>query len=191
MYLLINIVGGKMVTYGKSFRIAIGVLLLVIVEGLFIGTVYSADIKIGSVNIQKAVNECNAGKEAKKALTKDVEKFQRLIAEKQKDLQDMKELLEKQGSMLSPEAREAREKELQTRLRDFQRWGEDIQNEINQKRIEMERNISIGFQKVIQKLGADEGYTLILEKNENIVLFTSKSTDITDLVIKAYDAQKK
>lgn len=180
-----------MVTYGKSFRIAIGVLLLVIVEGLFIGTVYSADIKIGSVDIQKAVNECNAGKEAKKALTKDVEKFQRLIAEKQKDLQDMKELLEKQGSMLSPEAREAREKELQTRLRDFQRWGEDIQNEINQKRIEMERNISIGFQKVIQKLGADEGYTLILEKNENIVLFTSKSTDITDLVIKAYDAQKK
>jgi Skp family chaperone for outer membrane proteins len=40
-------------------------------------------------------------------------------------------------------------------------------------------------------LGADEGYTLILEKNDNIVLFTSKSTDITDLVIKAYDAQKK
>jgi len=180
-----------MVMYGKSFRIAIGVLLLVIVGGLFIGTVYSADIKIGSVDIQKAVNECNAGKEAKKALTKDVEKFQRFIAEKQKDLQDMKELLEKQGSMLSPEAREAREKELQTRLRDFQRWGEDIQNEINQKRIEIERNISIGFQKVIQKLGADEGYTLILEKNENIVLFTSKSTDITDLVIKAYDAQKK
>jgi len=180
-----------MVMYGKSFRIAIGVLLLVIVGGLFIGTVYSADIKIGSVDIQKAVNECNAGKEAKKALTKDVEKFQRLIAEKQKDLQDMKELLEKQGSMLSPEAREAREKELQTRLRDFQRWGEDIQNEINQKRIEMERNIFIGLQKVIQKLGADEGYTLILEKNENIVLFTSKSTDITDLVIKAYDAQKK
>ena len=180
-----------MATYGKSFRIAIGVLLLVIVGGLFIGTVYSADIKIGSVDIQKAVNECNAGKEAKKALTKDVEKFQRLIAEKQKDLQDMKELLEKQGSMLSPEAREAREKELQTRLRDFQRWGEDIQNELNQKRIEMERNISIGLQKVIQKLGADEGYTLILEKNDNIVLFTSKSTDITDLVIKAYDAQKK
>jgi outer membrane protein len=191
MYLLINIMGGKMATYGKSFRIAIGVLLLVIVGGLFIGTVYSADIKIGSVDIQKAVNECNAGKEAKKALTKDVEKFQRLIAEKQKDLQDMKELLEKQGSMLSPEAREAREKELQTRLRDFQRWGEDIQNELNQKRIEMERNISIGLQKVIQKLGADEGYTLILEKNDNIVLFTSKSTDITDLVIKAYDAQKK
>jgi Skp family chaperone for outer membrane proteins len=57
--------------------------------------------------------------------------------------------------------------------------------------MEMEKNIFIGLQKVIQKLGAEEGYTVILEKNENIVLFTSKSTDITDLVIKVYDAQKK
>jgi outer membrane protein len=103
----------------------------------------------------------------------------------------MKESLEKQGLMLTPEARTAREKELQTRLRDFKRWGEDVQNELNQRRAEMERNIIIGLQKVIQKLGADGGYTFILEKNENIVLFTSKSIDITDLVIKAFDTQKK
>src|SRR4030067_626130 len=74
---------------------------------------------------------------------------------------------------------------------DIQRWGEDTQNEMNQKRMEMERSISTALVKVIQKLGADEGYTLILEKNENIVLFVSKTIDITDRAIKAYDAQKK
>ena len=178
---------------GKSFRVAVGIFLLVVVGGLFSGVAYSqnTNLKIGSVDIQKAVNECNAGKEAQKDLTKEVEKFQRLVAEKQKELQEMKETLEKQGLLLNPDARAVREKELQTKLRDSQRWGEDIQNEMNQRRAEMERNISIGLQKVIQKVGADEGYTLILEKNENIVLFSSKSTDITDLVIKAYDAQKK
>jgi Skp family chaperone for outer membrane proteins len=62
---------------------------------------------------------------------------------------------------------------------------------MNQKRIEMERNISTALVKVIQKLGADEGYTLILEKNESIVLFVSKAIDITDRAIKAFDAQKK
>jgi Skp family chaperone for outer membrane proteins len=55
----------------------------------------------------------------------------------------------------------------------------------------MERNISTALVKVIQKLGADEGYTLILEKNESIVLFVSKAIDITDRAIKAFDAQKK
>jgi len=49
----------------------------------------------------------------------------------------------------------------------------------------------LGFQKVIQKLGADEGYTFIMELNENVVLFASKAIDITDRVIKVFDAQKK
>jgi len=176
----------------KSFTGAVGIFLLVVTGGLFSGTAYSQNIniKVGSVDIQKAINECRAGKEAKKTLTQEVEKFQHLVAEKQKELQEMKETLVKQGPMLNPEARAAKEKELETRLRDFQRWGGDIQNDLNQKRTEMERNIAIGLQKVIQKLGVDEGYTLILEKNENIVLFTSKAMDITDLVIKVYDAQK-
>jgi outer membrane protein len=171
---------------GKKLSIVIGMILL----GWF-GSVWAADLKIAYVDIQKAVNESNAGKDAKKVITKDVEKFQGQIADKQKALQTMKESLEKQAPMLNPDARATREKEYQNKLREFQRWGEDTQNEINQKRMEMERNISIGLQKVIQKVGADEGYTLILEKNESIVLFVSKALDITDRVIKAYDAQKK
>ncbi len=167
----------------------------VVVTGMVLlgwfGLALAADMKIAYVDIQKAVNECNAGKEAKKAITKEVEKFQRLIADKQRELQTMKESLEKQAPMLTPDARATREKDYQNKLREFQRWGEDTQNEINQKRMEMERNISMGFQKVIQKVGADDGYTLILEKNETIVLYVSKAIDITDRVIKAYDAQKK
>jgi len=172
--------------YGKKLSVVIGMILL----GWF-GSVWASDLKVAYVDIQKAVNECNAGKDAKKVITKDVEKFQRLIVDKQKELQTMKESLEKQAPMLTPDARTTREKEYQNKLREFQRWGEDSQNEINQKRMEMERNISIGLQKVIQKVGADEGYTLILERNENIVLYVSKALDITDRVIKAYDAQKK
>ena len=182
-----------MARYPKRFTLAVGILLLIVAGGLFAESVCSQNVslKIGSVDIHKAVNECNAGKEAKRALTKEAERFQGLIFEKQKELQAMEESFENQGSMMNPEARAARERELQARLRDYQRWGEDFQNEANQKRMEMERNISMGLRKVIQKLGADEGYALILEKNEDIVLFASKATDITDLVIKAYDAQKK
>ncbi len=182
-----------MAIHEKCLRAAVGILLFILAGELFPGAVYSqnSNLKIGSVDIQKAVNDCHAGREAKKNLTQEAEKLQRLIAEKQRDLQEMKEALEKQGLLLNPEARAAREKELQTKLRDFQRWGEDIQNEMNQRRAEVERSISMGLQKVIQRVGADGDYTLILEKNENIVLFSSKSTDITDLVIKAYDTQRK
>lgn len=178
-----------MAPFLKTLGKVIGVILLG--GGLWAGSVEAAEFKIGTVDIQKAVNECNAGKDAKKDITKEVEKFQRLIADKQKDLQTMKETIEKQAAMLNPEARANKEKEYQGKLRDFQRWGEDYQNDLNQKRIEKERTISQSLQKVIQKLGGDEGYTLVLERNEAIVLFASKVTDITDRIIKLHDAQKK
>jgi hypothetical protein len=80
--------GWRKVDPWKNHRRFVG--FLVLAGGLFTGTVYSADIKIGYVDIQKAVNECNAGKEAKKTLTQEVEEFHGLIAEEQKDLQGMK-----------------------------------------------------------------------------------------------------
>lgn len=173
---------------GKRLVMIVGIILFL---GGWLGSALAAELKIGFVDIQKAVNECNAGKEAKKAITKEVEKIQRLIIEKQRELQTMKESLDKQGPMLNPEARTTKEKEYQNKLREFQRWGEDIQNEINQKRMEMERNISLSLQRVIKKLGEEEGYALVLERNENIVLFASKSIDLTDRVIKIFDVQKK
>jgi len=163
----------------------------VFIIGGWLGSGFAADLKIGTVDIQKAINECNAGKEAKKEITKDFEKFQRTIAEKQKELQTLKESLEKQAPMLSQDARVTKEKELQNKYREFQRWGEDSENEIKQKRTDRERKIVIELQKVIQKVGADEGFTLVFEKNENIVLYSSKSIDLTDRVIKVFDIQKK
>jgi outer membrane protein len=171
---------------GKKLAVVIGMVML----GWF-GSVWAADLKIAYVDIQRAVNECNAGKDAKKVITKEVEKFQRLIADKQKELQTLKESLDKQTLMMTPDARANKEREYQTKLREFQRWGEDSQNEINQKRVELERSISGSLAKTIQKIGTDEGYTLILEKNENIVLYVTKALDITDRVIKTHDAQKK
>jgi outer membrane protein len=173
--------------YGKRIGMVIGMMIL---SG-WLGSVWAADFKIAYVDIQRAVNECNAGKDAKNLITKELEKIQRLNAEKQKELQTMKESLEKQTPMLTPDARANKEKEFQSKVRDYQRWVDDNQKDIQQKTQEKERNISIGLVKLIQKVGADEGYTLILERNESIVLFASKALDITDRMIKAHDAQKK
>jgi outer membrane protein len=169
----------------------IGIFLLIMAGGMLGREGFPADLKVGTVDIQKAINECVAGKEARKVLSQEIEQFERLIAEKQKELQELQNSLEKQGILLTPDARKTKEMDLQTKIRDFQRWEEDRRNEISQKRLDMEKTVSIGLLKVIQKMGTDEDYTLILEKNETIVLFASQAMDMTDRVIKAYDAQKK
>ena len=173
--------------YAKKMGVTLAMTSLVL--GLWVYPVRAAEIKFAYVDIQQAVNDCNAGKEAKKLIMAQAEKSQKTAEDRQKDLQTMKESFEKQAPMLTQDARATKEKELQTKMKDFQRWGEDSQNEINQKRVELERNIAAGLFKVIQKIGADEGFTLILEKNEQVVLYVAKTIDITERVIKAYDAQ--
>jgi len=169
---------------GKKFAVVTGMILL----GWF-GSVWAADLKVAYVDVQRAINECNAGKEAKKTITKEMEKVQHLGVDKQKELQTMKESLEKQTLMLTQEAKAAKEKEFQNKVRDYQRWADDNQKELQQKTQDMERQISAGLIKVIQKIGLEEGYSFILEGS--MLPYVSKTIDITDRVIKAYDAQKK
>ena len=173
----------------KKIGIMMGILLLI--ESGFTLSMAFGELKVGCVDIQRAMNECQAGVDAKKAIGKEMEKLQKLFAERQKELQTMKEALEKQAPMMKPDARTSKERDFQAKVRDYQRWLEDNQKEIQQKGMEMERTILQGLQKVIIKIGEEEGYTLVLEKNESIVLFSSKAIDFTDRVIKAYDAQKK
>jgi outer membrane protein len=173
---------------GKRLFTIIGIILIL---GGWIGSPLAAELKIGCVDMPRAMNECNAGKEAKKTIGKEMEKLQHLFAERQKELQTMKETLEKQAPMLAKDARATKEKEFQDKVRDYQRWLEDNQKEIQQKGLDMEKKILGDLQKVIQKMGTDEGYTVVLAKNENIVLFASKAIEVTDRVIKIYDAQKK
>jgi len=181
-----------MVINGKKMAMWVGMVILL---GAWLtgpaGPGWASELKIGSVDIQKAVNECQAGKDGKKKIMAEVEKFQRQVGDKQKELQTLKESLEKQAPMLTADARATKEKDYQSKVKDFQRWGEDTQNELNQKRMEIERKIAVDLFKVVQKIGADDNYTIILERNENLVLFANKSTDLTDRVIKAYDIQKK
>jgi len=173
----------------KKIGIVMGILLLI--ESGFTLSMAFGELKVGCVDIQRAMNECQAGVEAKKVIAKEMEKLQKLFAERQKELQTIKESLEKQAPMMKPEARASKEKDFQSKVRDYQRWLEDNQKEIQQKGMEMERTILQGIQKVVKKIGEEESYTFVLEKNENIVLFSSKAIDLTDRVIKAFDAQKK
>ena len=45
--------------------------------------------------------------------------------------------------------------------------------------------------KIVQKIGKDEGFTLIFEKRSIGLMYNGGAIDITDKVIKAYDKMKQ
>jgi outer membrane protein len=147
-------------------------------------------VRIGYVDLVKALNESESGKKAKTDLEFLIKTKQTTIDEKGKAIEKTKADLEKQSSVLSPDARKAKEEEMERLLRDYQRLVADSQNEVKKKEGEITGDILKDLRAIVQKIGEEEGYTLILESAEGQILYAKKEADLTEIVLKKYNESK-
>lgn len=166
----------------------LALLLLVL---LCAASVSSAEAKVGYVDLQRALNNCEAGKAAKEKISVKVKDYEAQIEQKQKEMKKLKDDLDKQGLILSEDKRAAKKRDFDQKLKDLERFTKDIQEELQQQDSEFTRQIITDFSKIINEVGAKEGYTVILEKTESALLYADPSADLTDKAIKAYDATLK
>ncbi len=177
--------------FKETTKTKVIILCGVLIFWAFGGTAHAVEIKIGYVDMQKALNESEAGKEAKVVMESEVMKFQNEIAQRQGELQALQETLQRQGLMLSEKARKEKESEYQDKLKEYKRWGEDRQGELKQKQMELTKAALKGLQAVVKKLGEEEKFTVILEKNEAVILYASRAIDLTDRVIHIFNSTNK
>jgi outer membrane protein len=173
----------------KRIAVLAGLVFLGMGMGSTVGAAEA--IKIGYVDMQKALNLCEAGKDAKKTITEEVEKMQKSFMGKQRELEKLKEDLEKKGSVLSESVRREREKEYQARLRDMQRLQRDYEEDLRRKDREYTDRILRDLEIIVKKLGEEGKYTLILERNQPALVYIVGSLEITDEVIKIADKSFK
>ena len=168
-------------------------LVFSVLLGLLLASpVRAAELLIGTVDLQRALNECEAGKKAKEGFKVEVDKLQSQLARQKDDLEKIKVDLEKKGMVLKEDERKNLEKDYQRRLRDFQRTYKDSQAELQQRDGELTAEILRELQEVIMEYGSKSPYTLILEaSNTGVVLYTNRTTDVTDKIIEAYNARRK
>jgi outer membrane protein len=156
----------------------------------FVGSGCAAETKIGFVDIQKALNQSDAGKEAREQLAGKVKKYQDEINVKQEELKKLKDELEKQSVILSESKRADKEKDYSQKLKDFQRFTKDAQDELQGKDEELTKKIYESFAKVVQEYGSKNGYTSIIGRSEGII-FVDEKADLTDALVKQFNATRK
>jgi len=166
-------------------------LLLFVLFCMPVSSMGSDAIKIGCIDFQKVLNESDAGKKAKADLETLVKSKQTTIDEKGKTIEKMKADLEKQASVLSADAKKSKEEELEKLLREYQRLVQDSQTEVKKKELELTDAIIKDMRQIVDKIGEEGSYTLIMEKTGGMVLYATKDIDITEAVIKRYNQSKK
>jgi outer membrane protein len=164
------------------YRLTIVALLL----GMAAAATARADIKLAFVDIQRALNECRAGKAAKTQFRGRIERLQSQLEGEQSDVERLKHELEQKGSLMQPDQRQSLEDDYEKKLRRFQDDYKNTRDELQEKDNEVTGAIVRDLATVVRQIGAKNGYTMVMEKGT--LLWAVPATDITDQVIRAYDA---
>jgi outer membrane protein len=169
-----------------------GILLLAgLVLVSWAGSGYAAELKIGVVDLQKAMELSEAGQKAKGVFQKKVDQVQKDLKAKQDQLAALKDEIDRQGSLLSEEARLEKQSSYQAGLKDFKRLYEDAQEELRQEDAKLSEKILKDLQAIIEEFGEKNGYDLIMEKTQSGLLHRNAALDVTTKVILLYDESKK
>jgi len=147
-------------------------------------------LKIGYVDLQRALNESESGKKAKEDFKVQVDKLQAQLKRQKDDIDSLKDQLEKKSVVMKEGERANLEDEYRRKLRDFERNYKDSQADLQKKDNELTGAIIKDLQDIIREYGAREGYTLILEATSSAVLYGTKSADLTDEVMKQYNSTR-
>jgi outer membrane protein len=166
-------------------------LLALCAIGSLIASSAGAQMKVGVVDLQKAMELSEEGQKAKAQFQKKVESVQQDLKTKQDELNLMKDEIERQSMLLSNEARLEKQNTYQLGLKDFKRLYEDAQEELRREDAKLSERIIKELQGVIEKFGEKEKFDLILEKTQSAVMFRDSKLDITNKVIILYDESKK
>ena len=167
-----------------------GILIFTFVVVLCIvlsGSYALAGDRIGFIDLRKIMIQSKAGKTASLEFRKAVEKDKAVIQEREVELEKLKEELEKQRLILTPDAIKTKELDYQRKFRDYQRMIKDSNEELKLKDQELSRRLIPEILKVVNAIGEKEDYTMILDVNTQGLAYHSGENDITEKVVKKFD----
>lgn len=172
----------------KILGLGLGILVII----LFQGQAPAAEMsKIGVVDIQKFQQKSTSFQRTRAGMKKKFDGLQQKLDQEKAELIKLEEDLKKQGMMLSLDAQEDKKLELDRKRRHFKYLYEDFTQEMKAAEAETTRKIGLALEKIVQKIGKQEGYTLIFEKRALGLLYFDNAVDITDRVVDAYDKGEK
>ena len=147
---------------------------------------FAEEVKIGYVDMQRALNETEDGRKAKANLKKVFDQKQKELDEQQATLKKDLEDLEKKRTLLPADKVREKEAELQSRMQKVQQTYLRHQQDLSGKEQEATGKIFERMTKIISKIAAAENFSMILDKAA--LVYAKPHLDLTNELIRRYNA---
>ena len=168
----------------RKAAIAIWVTVAISSLFLFVGNAQAGD-KLGYVDLSRAFSEYNKTKGYDKTLS---DKEKNYTEERDKKVADLKAFQDKLN-LLNDKEREAKKDDLQAKVKAFQDYDRQKQADLRKEQEEKMKELLADIQEAVKKYAEKEGYTIVF--NDRVLVYQSKSMDITDKVIEILNKGQK
>ncbi len=143
--------------------------------------------KIAWINLEQAVLTSDEGKSMVADIQKYVDAKNVENDNLKKEADNLRNQLNVQGSKLTDEARTDLEEQIETKETALQRFQQDTQKDIENRRVKMTNSLARKIQPVIEKVAKERGLSAILIFNSSRDAYVDPSLNLTEEVIKAYN----
>lgn len=151
--------------------------------GYLADDVNAAEMKIGVMNVQRIIIQCEAGKAGKTRFEAKMKEVQGKFKNEEESLTALQKEIEKKSSAWSEETKAAKVRDFQKMKRELQAKTEDARFELKQLQDKELEPILKALEGVVVKYGKEKGYVAILD-SKNGVIYSDPSIDISDVIVK-------
>lgn len=149
-----------------------------------------AQNKVGTINIQQAIVSTKDGQKAAAELQTRFEPRRKEIEKSNAGVQALQAQYQKLGTVGSDETKRKLQTDIEMKTKSLQRESEDANAEFEQEQQKVLNELGGRIMQVINKYSVDNGFSMILDISspQTPVIWASNTLDITNEVIKLYDA---
>jgi outer membrane protein len=146
-------------------------------------------IKIGYIDVQRVLARSAAGVAAREQLEKERAGIQKEMDGRRQELEKLRDEIEKKGPLMTADARREKQEQFERKRRDAARAADDFQKELEKREATLLQKVLQEMGGVIDRVGKEKSYYMIVEKRNAGVLYATADADLTDEVIRAYDRE--
>jgi len=166
------------------------ILVAAAVAAVFAGTSLAEGLRVAVIDVNKILNESEAGKAAKKVMEARYEQLKKTIDAKQDEARKIKEEIDKQKVMVGKEKLKEKEDLLQAKLNELRQATQEGEREMQTRQAELTREVLKSVEGKVDAVVKADKFDLVLEKSAGVI-HHNDSMDITQRVLKMVNEDPK
>jgi len=158
------------------------ILAAALVTAIFAGTSLAQELRVGVIDMNKILNESEAGQAAKKKMEARYEELKKAIDAKQEEARKIRDEIDKQKVMLGKEKLKEKEDAFQAKINELRQMSQEGEQEMQARQSEFTRDVLKAVQAQVDTIAKAEKFDLVLEKTAGVIHF-NPAMDISPRVL--------